>query len=292
MKPALSAAALLVTASAGLAQARGDAAPAAAAEPASAPPAPRDDVALQASRDYLIGAAIGSSANPLGTAEQKLSLGGIWAFQLGRWRFASSGASALLNQGRETVDSGVSTQLARGDRLALNTSLSIDEGRDWRDEKDPRYHGLGKVRATVRGRLTLGLTLSEHWSLTSRASQDLLGRDGGLRLDTGLNYRHRLSRDTHWDLSFGAGWANGTFRQTHYGIGPEGAAATGLPAYAIGSGWDSLSLGWRLTSAINRHWVGYAGLGVAQLQGAARRSPLATRPTTFSAGLGLAYRNR
>ena len=292
MKPALAAAALLMSAAAGLAQERGDAAPTAEPAPASAPPAPRDDLALQASRDYLIGAAIGSSANPLGTAEQKLSLGGIWAFQLGRWRFASSGASALLNQGRETVDSGVSTQLARGDRLTLNTSLSIDEGRDWRDEKDPRYHGLGKVRATVRGRLTLGLTLSEHWSLTSRASQDLLGRDGGLRLDTGLNYRHRLSRDTHWDLSFGAGWANGTFRQTHYGIGPEDAAATGLPAYAIGSGWDSLSLGWRLTSAINRHWVGYAGLGVAQLQGAARRSPLATRPTTFSAGLGLAYRNR
>ena len=165
-------------------------------------------------------------------------------------------------------------------------------GRDWRDEKDPRFHGLGKVRATVRGRLTLGLSLSERWSLTSRASQDLLGRDGGLRLDTGLNYRQRLSRDTHWDLSFGAGWANGTFRQTHYGISPEGAAATGLPAYAIGSGWDSLSMGWRITSALNRHWVGYAGLGMAQLQGAARRSPLATRPTTYSAAVGLAYRNR
>jgi len=265
---------------------------AASAAQAQPSPAPRDEVALQASRDYLIGAAIGSSANPLGTAEQKLSFGGIWAFQLGRFRFASSGASALLNQGRETVDSGVSTQLARGDKVSLNTSLAIDDGRDWRDEKDPRYHGLGKVRATVRGRLTLGLTLSERWSLTSRASQDLLGREGGLRLDTGLNYRHRVSRDTHWDLSFGAGWANGTFRQTHYGVSPEGAAATGLPAYALGGGWDSVSVGWRITSALNRHWVGYAGLGMAQLQGAARRSPLATRPTTYSAGVGLAYRNR
>lgn len=292
MRPALAAAALSLAAASGLAQERAGAPAAAEPAPPAASTPSRDEPVLQVSRDYLIGAAIGSSANPLGTAEQKLSLGGIWAFQLGRFRFASSGASALLNQGRETVDSGVSTQIARGDKLSLNTSLSIDEGRDWRDEKDPRYHGLGKVRATVRGRLTLGLTLSERWSLTSRASQDLLGRGGGLRLDTGLNYRHRLSRDTHWDLSFGTGWANGTFRQTHYGVSPEGAAATGLPAYAIGSGWDSLSLGWRLTSALNRHWVGYAGLGMAQLQGAARRSPLATRPTTFSAGVGLAYRNR
>lgn len=294
MKQAVAGAVLLLMAVGGVAQERGSTPAAAepAAPPASTPPAPRDEVALQASRDYLVGASIGSSANPLGTAEQKLSFGGIWAFQLGRFRFASSGASALLNQGRDTVDSGVSTQLARSDKVSLNTSLAIDDGRDWRDEKDPRFHGLGKVRATVRGRLTLGLTLSERWSLTSRASQDLLGRDGGLRLDTGLNYRHRLSRDTHWDLSFGAGWANGTFRQTHYGISPEGAVATGLPAYALGGGWDSLSMGWRITSALNRHWVGYAGLGMAQLQGAARRSPLATRPTTYSAGVGLAYRNR
>ena len=28
------------------------------------------------------------------------------------------------------------------------------------------------------------------WSGSMRASQDLLGRDGGLRLDTGLNYRY------------------------------------------------------------------------------------------------------
>ena len=53
-------------------------------------------------------------ADHLGTSDQKLSLRPMWAFQLGRFRFASSGASALLYQGRETVDSGVSTVLALG----------------------------------------------------------------------------------------------------------------------------------------------------------------------------------
>ena len=251
-----------------------------------------DDVQLGESRDYLIGASVSSSANPLGTAEQTLRLGGIWAFQLGRFRFASSGASALLNQGRETVDSGVSTVLARSDKLSLNTSLSLDDGRDWRDEKDARFRGLPKVRATVRGRVTLGSALADRWSLTTRASQDLLGRDGGLRIDTGLAYRRPLSPQTHWDLSIGAGWANGTYRQTHYGVSAQGAAATPLPAYTLGAGWDSVSIGWRITSALNRHWVAYGGLGAAQLQGAAARSPLATRPTTYSATVGLAWRNR
>jgi outer membrane protein len=248
-----------------------------------------EPVALEASRDYLLGASISSGRDPFGTNEQKLGLRPIWAFQLGRFRFATSGASALLAQGRESVDSGVSTVLSRSDLLSLSTSLSIDEGRSWKD--DPVYGGLPRVRDTVRGRVTAGFTLSPRWSGSLRASQDLLGRDGGLRLDSGLNYRYPLSPQTHWDLSLGLGWANSTYRQTHYGIAPTAAATTGLQAYALGSGFDGASLGWRMTSALNRNWVAYGGLSVYQLQGAVARSPLATRTTTFGATLGLAYRN-
>jgi outer membrane scaffolding protein for murein synthesis (MipA/OmpV family) len=252
----------------------------------------RDDVQLETSRDYLVGLSVNAGRDPFGDSRQKLRAGGIWAFQLGRFRFASSGASALLYQGRETVDSGVSTVLARGDRLSLNTSLSIDEGRDWADEDDPRFDGLPKVRATLRGRLTVGYKLGERWSSSLRASQDLLNRDGGLRLDAGLNYRHPVGSQTHWDLSFGAGWANGTYRQTHYGVTPAGAAASAMPAYALGAGFDTVSIGWRITSALSARWVAYAGVAASQLQGAVRRSPLATTPTTYGATVGIAYRNR
>lgn len=251
-----------------------------------------DDVQLEASRDYLIGLSANSGRDPFGDSEQRVRAGAIWAFQLGRFRFATSGASALLYQGRETVDSGVSTVLARGDRLSLNTSLSLDEGRDWADEDDPRFDGLPKIRPTIRGRLTAGYKLSERWSGSLRASQDLLGRDGGLRLDAGLVYRYPVSSQTHWDLSFGAGWGNRTYRQTHYGITPAGAANSGLPAYALGAGFDTVSVGWRITSALSARWVAYAGVGASQLQGAVRRSPLATTPTTYGATVGIAYRNR
>ncbi|PZO14454.1 MAG: structural protein MipA [Burkholderiales bacterium] len=248
-----------------------------------------EPVALEASRDYLLGASLSSGRDPFGTNDQRLGLRPIWAFQLGRFRFATSGASALLAQGRETVDSGLSTVLTRSDRISLSTSLAIDEGRSWKD--DPVYSGLPRVRDTVRGRVTAGVTISPRWSATLRASQDLLGRDGGLRLDSGLNYRYPLSPQTHWDLSLGIGWANGTYRQTNYGIAPSAATTTGLQAYALGSGFDGASLGWRMTSALNRNWVAYGGLSVYQLQGAVARSPLATRTTTYGATLGLAYRN-
>ncbi|MBX3609496.1 MAG: MipA/OmpV family protein [Hydrogenophaga sp.] len=250
-----------------------------------------DKVQLEASRDYLLGASVGSSRDPFGDSRRETRPGGIWAFQLGRFRFASSGASALLYQGRETVDSGVSTVLARSDKFSLNTSLSLDEGRDWADEDDPRFDGLPKIRSTVRGRVTLGYALGKRWSSSFRASQDLLGHGGGLHLDAGLVYRHPVSTQTHWDLAFGVGWGNGTYRQTHYGITSEGAANSGLPAYAIGAGFDSVSIGWRITSALSQRWVGYAGIGVSQLQGAVRYSPLTTHSTNTSANFGIAYRN-
>lgn len=249
-----------------------------------------DPVALEASRDYLVGLSLVSSAPHLGTDnEQRLRWRPIWAFQLGRFRFATSGASALLSQGRKTVDTGVSTVLAGNDIWSLSTSLSIDEGRSWDD--DAVFRGLPDIRATVRGRVSATAALSQRWTYSVRASQDLLGRDGGLRLDHGLGYRHPVSPQTHWDLSLGAGWGNGTYRQTHYGIAPASAAATGLPAYTIGSGWDAVSLGWRITSALNRHWVAYGGVSASQLQGAVARSPLATRTTVYSATVGVAYRN-
>lgn len=273
-RPTLTAAAALLALTGGAAQ----------AQPAT------DNVALEASRDYLVGAALVSSAPQLGSdVEQRLRLRPIWAFQLGRFRFATSGASALLSQGRNTVDTGVSTVLAGNDRWSLNTSLSIDEGRSWDD--DAVFRGLPDVRATLRGRVGANAALSSRWTYSVRASQDLLGRAGGLRVDHGLSYRHPISSQTHWDLSLGAGWANGTYRQTHYGVDPAPAAATGVPAFAIGSGWDTVSLGWRITSALSRHWVAYGGVGVSQLQGATARSPLVGRETAYGATVGLAYRN-
>ncbi|MGE0098802.1 MAG: MipA/OmpV family protein [Hydrogenophaga sp.] len=254
---------------------------------ADEPPAP---VSLDASRDYLIGVSVVSSAAQLGSdTGQSTRARPMWAFQLGRFRFASSGASALLTQGRQSVDTGVSTVVAGSDRWSMSTSLRIDEGRSW--DGDARLNGLPDVRGTLRGRLTANVALGKRWSASVRGSQDLLGREGGLRIDSGLGYRYPISSQTHWDLSLGVGWANATHARTYYGIAPSDAQATGLPAYRPGAGWDTASVGWRLTSALNRHWVMYGGVGASQLQGAAARSPLVGRKTVYSATVGLAYRN-
>lgn len=255
---------------------------------AAAPVRAAEPLAPDASRDYLLGLGVVSSAGHLGDAQRQLRLRPLWAFQLGRFRVATSGASNLLSVGRETIDPGLSTDVFSSETLRLSASLQLDDKRSW--DGDARLQGLPDVRATLRGRATASGALAKRWSWSVSGSQDLLGRGGGLRLNTGLGYRYPVSERTHWDLSLGAGWGNALYRNTYYGVSPEAAAATGRAPYALGSGWDRVSLGWQLTSALSRRWVAYGGANVSQLQGATARSPLVGRVTTYGATVGLAYR--
>jgi outer membrane scaffolding protein for murein synthesis (MipA/OmpV family) len=249
-----------------------------------------EDPALQASRDYVIGAALVSSAAHIGESDQRLSLSPVWAFQIGRFRLAAGPAANLLSVGRETVDAGLSTVLVSQGGWRLSTSLRIREARDSAD--DAVLQGLPDVRATLLGRVNASVDLGARWTGSLSATQDLLGRGSGLGLGAGLGYRYPLSASTYWDASFGVGWGNALAHRTNFGISPEAAASSGRAPYAIGAGWDSASLGWSLTSALSERWVAYGGVGVSQLQGAAARSPLVGRRTVASASIGLAYRDR
>jgi MipA family protein len=244
---------------------------------------------LEVSRQYLLGLGLVSSAGHLGNDGQGLRLRPLWAFRLGRFRVATSGASELLGAGRETVDPGLSTVLLDTDGWKFSTSLKLDDKRSW--DKDPVFSGLPDVRRTLRGRITASGELGARSSWSLGASQDLLGRGGGLLLNAGLGYRYPVSAQTYWDLSVGGGWGSSLYRQTHFGISQAGADATGLAPYEPGSGWNNVSLGWSITSALSRRWVVYGGLSASQLQGAVARSPLVGRVTTYGARVGVAYRN-
>jgi len=248
-----------------------------------------EPVALEASRDYLVGASLASSAGHLGETDQRLSLRPLWAFQFGRFRLATGRASSLLSVGRETVDPGLSTVLATTNDWRLSTSLQWDEGR--KSGTDPLLTGLPDVRDTLRGRASARLALGPRWSWSVSGSQDLLRRDGGFYLNTGLNYRYPVSDQTYWDLGVGAVWGTDLYRQTHYGIAPEAALATGRAPYSLGSGWERVSLGVSMTTALSRRWVAFGGLSLSQLQGAAALSPLVGRKAVYGATMGLAYRN-
>ncbi len=254
---------------------------------AQEPPAQSKEVKLDASKDYLLGLSTSTSQDAVGGDGRKQSWSPLWAFRWGRFRFATGGAAALLSLGRDTVDAGVSTSLLQDDRWSLSSSLRWDGGRK---SEDPLLIGLPEVRSTLRGRVNLGYRFTPRWSVGLTASQDLLGRDGGLQMSSGLRYHHPVSRSTYWDAGVGVQWGSATYMQTHYGITPAVAQASGRSAYGLSSGWERVSLSWGMASALNERWVVFGGLGWSGMHGGARFSPLVGQRDAWSASFGLAYR--
>lgn len=239
---------------------------------------------------YVIGAALSSSRDPVGSAGQALGLRPVWGVWIGRFRLSSGGAASLWNVGREAVvDAGLSTTLASHSDWSLGASLRWDGGRA-RDDDDPLLRGVPPVRATLRGRLALGYAFAPRWSASVSVSQDLLDRGGGAQVSAGLTYRRPVSPSTHWDLSAGVSAGSAEHRLGRYGIVPDAAALAGRAAYVPGAGPESIQLGWRITSAIDHDWVVFGGVGVTRLLGAAAQSPLVGARQAWGASVGVAYR--
>jgi len=241
-------------------------------------------------REYLVGASLESSAGHIGDGRRSLSLKPVWHFHLGPVRVSRSRASTLLGTGRKSGETGVSADLFSLADWSLSASLRMDNGRTFDD--DPVWRGLPDIRSTLRGRVSLRRPLGGRWGWGASVDHDLLGRDGGLRLNSGFSYVYPVSDRTQWDFGVSATLGNARYMQTHFGISPQGAATVGRSPYRLGGGLEGVQLGWNASTALGAHWVLFGGVGVSNLRGDAARSPLVTRNTTSSATLGIAYRNR
>ena len=176
---------------------------------------------------YLVGASVVSANGHIGSGVTRYDIKPLWAFQLGPFRVSRSRANSLLRAGREQLETGVSTELDVFSDWRLGASLRLDNGRSFAD--DPLLRGLPDIGTTLRARLSARRALGPRWSWSMNTDHDLLGRKGGLRLGTGVNYAYPYSADTQWDFSMGLGMGNARYLQTHYGISLEGAQAIFAP---------------------------------------------------------------
>ena len=114
--------------------------------------------------------------------------------------------------------------------------------------------------------------------------------------DRGAQVDLRLSAGVFGSGRFAAGvfaqatWANAKSTDTFYGVTPLQSAATGLPAFAAGSGWLFGSLGLLWSVDLTRDWIVVGSMEARRLRGDAARSPLAERSTNHYLSVGLAYR--
>ena len=247
-------------------------------------------VVTEGDTGYLVGASMASSSSHIGNGKVSYDFKPMFAFQLGPVRVSRSRARGLMSAGKERLETGLSTEFDVFSDWRLSASLRLDNGRSFKG--DPLLEVLPDVRTTARLRLSTGRPLGERWSWNASVDQDLLGRQGGLRLSQGFGYRLPLSEKTYWDFSAGSTFGNQQYLQTQYGISRATTLATGREGYEMRGGWESVRMDAQVTHVIDKHWVAFGGVDLSRLMSGASRSPLVGRVTTHGVSIGLAYRSK
>jgi len=241
-----------------------------------------------AASNYLIGAMALSQPEYEGSDRRVLKLRPLWAYEWGRFRISTSRAGAAMNFASDPQGPGASALLISGERLRFGAALRFDSGRQSGDS--PHLQGLPDIKRTLRGRVFASWKFDEHWDLGGNVSQDLLGRHGGTVGSLDLGYHLRLGEHTEGSVGVGMALANGQNMRTYFGVTPEQATPSGLPAFAPGGGARDAYAGVGFTTALTPRWILFGNVSGSRLVGDAAASPLTLQRSSFSAGLGLAYR--
>ena len=91
-------------------------------------------------------------------------------------------------------------------------------------------------------------------------------------------------------IGVGAAFGDGTYMRSNFGVPGSAAGSSPLAAFTPSGGLYGVDVGFDAMTALSRRWVVFGSMGVSQLRGDARRSPLTQRATNYGASLGVAYR--
>lgn len=184
---------------------------------------------------------------------------------------------------------GLGVSLVRSDAWRVSLSLRYDSGRDGGGSGETA-EAASAVAETLRVRLRTSWRFAPGWRLAGSVSVDALGRDSGTFADFGPQRDGRLTERTTWSASLLVSAADRRSMQAYYGVTPEAASRTGVPAYAPGAGWRDVSLGFRTSTELGPQWMWINGASVSRLLGPAARSPLAVEDSGWALASTLAWR--
>lgn len=184
---------------------------------------------------------------------------------------------------------GLGVSLVRSEEWRVSLSLRYDSGRDGGGSGETA-EAASAVAETLRVRLRTSWRFAPGWRLAGSVSVDALGRDSGTFADFGPQRDGRLTERTTWSASLLVSAADRRSMQAYYGVTPEAAARTGVPAYAPGAGWRDVSIGVRTSTELGPQWMWINSASVSRLLGPAAQSPLAVQDAGWSLASTLAWR--
>lgn len=196
----------------------------------------------------------------------------------------------FLRSTQGVLEGGLRLALAPG--LHAGAQLAYEPGRKASESVFLENRGAASIGAGVSGGVQL------EWdhqigpvpiTLLARARQHSVSRRGA-QLDLRLSAGVLRSGPVGAGLFVQATWANAKSADTLYGVTPEEAAATGLPAFRAGGGLLVASVGMLGSVELSQDWVVVGNIESRRLRGAAARSPLAERGSGVYATAGVARR--
>jgi outer membrane scaffolding protein for murein synthesis (MipA/OmpV family) len=173
-----------------------------------------------------------------------------------------AGAQLAYEPGRKPDDSDF---LTRHNVAGLNSGASYGLHVEW-------DHKFGPMPVTLLGRVRQN-TDSDR------------GAQADLRLSVGVFQSGRVSAGVFTQAT----WANAKSTGSFYGLTPQQAAGTGLPAYAAGGGLLFASAGLLWSVDLTKSWVVVGNMEARHLQGDAAHSPLTERTSNYYLSAGIAY---
>ena len=176
--------------------------------------------------------------------------------------------------------------------VVFGAQLAYEEGRITDDSAFLSEHRLEDLDPSA----SVGLHAEGDWKLGPvplnallRYRQDIDSDNGAqadLRVTAGVLDWNRVRAALFGQVT----WGDGKSTQRYFGITPQQAATSGLPAYGAGSGTRSVQVGLLGDVDLAKHWVGLWGITFQQLQGDAANSPLTQDRGNWYANAGAAYR--
>lgn len=161
----------------------------------------------------------------------------------------------------------------------------------WKRDADDVGADVPEVDFSLEPGAFVSIGLGENFRLRSEVRKGVTGHKGWIA--TGGGDFILRDRD-EWVFSAGprVTWSDGKYHNAYFGIAPEDAGPSGLPAYDADSGIQSYGALTSLTVQFSRRWGATAYAQYDRLTGDAADSPLVTELGSrdqFAGGVALSY---
>lgn len=152
-----------------------------------------------------------------------------------------------------------------------------------------RLRGMGDVKGNASALLGMGYALTHEIELSLSADVPLSQKDNGANFHAQVSGQLYAGGQDRLVLGAGAGFADGKYAQTYYGVSARQAESSRFRAYQAGSGLYEASATLTWTHQIDQRWGVTSMLGATHLMREAARSPLAERRTAPTAAVYVTY---